>query len=169
MPAALEHYRAAARLKPNDSEVAEAVAAVEFKIKNKPALEAQAQRAKQANEMAKHSQAAKEAFAAQNFTDAVSHLDPLAKAIPDDPKIQYALGQSLRALKYYEWAAYRLKMAIYLDPENDLYRETLVELDKEVQDARRQALAESATAALSQIQPFVFPEVAHTGLRHHDY
>lgn len=160
LTSALAHYKAAYALKPNDSEIRDAVQAVQFKIKNKPALDAQAARSKRAQDLTNHGQLAKDSFAAQNYSEAVTHLSFLAQAMPEDAKIQFALGQSLRALKYFDWAAYRLKMAIYLDPDNDLYRKTIVELDKEIQEAQAQAYAESADMALRKMAPFSFMELA---------
>jgi Flp pilus assembly protein TadD len=122
LDSALKHYRVAQSLKPQDTEIADAVHAVEYKIKNKTALDAQAQQAKREQDLALRGKQAKDAFAAQNYREAAMHLTYLAHAMPEDAKIQFALGQSLRALKYYDWSAYRLKMAIYLDPENQLYR-----------------------------------------------
>lgn len=167
LPGALAHYRAAAALKPNDREIADAVHAVEYKIKNKPALDAQAAQAKKEQELATHGRLAKEAFAVQNYSEAVIHLRVLASAMPEDPKIQFALGQSLRALKYYDWATYRLKMSIFLDPDNELYRKTLVDLDREIQDAQGQAVTESAAMALNRLSAPAFTEVSDTGFGPH--
>jgi tetratricopeptide (TPR) repeat protein len=166
---ALSHYQAALRIKPGDRELQDAVGSVTYKIKNRVALEEQARRTQQARNLAAHSQAARQAFALQDYVGAITHLNYLVKAMPDDAKIQFALGQSLRAMKYYEWSAYRLKLAIYLDPNNALYRRTLVELDKEVQDAQGAAYQESAHMALNKIQPFSFTELAGTGMKRHDF
>jgi Flp pilus assembly protein TadD len=147
--AALSEYRAALRAKPNDREIAEAIRAVQYKIKNRTVIEAQLQKQKKDQELALHSRLARECFAGQNYAEAVVHLNYLAEVMPDDAKVQFALGQSLRALRNYDWAAYRLKMAIYLDSENDLYRKTLVDLDKEVQDITSQAYNETADRMLA--------------------
>lgn len=149
--AALREYKAALRAKPGDKEISDAVRAVEYKIKNRPVIEARMTKAKREQEIAEHSRMAKEAFAAQNYADAVVHLNFLSENMPDDPKIQFAMGQSLRALRNYDWAAYRLKMAIYLDPDNDLYRKTLVELDKEMMDVQGTALNEAAERMLAHL------------------
>jgi Flp pilus assembly protein TadD len=162
---ALRHYKAAQGLKPQDNEIAEAVKGVEYKIKNKAALDEQAAQAKQEQDLTVRGKLAKDAFAAQNYREAAMHLTYLAHAMPDDAKIEFALGQSLRALKYYDWAAYRLKMAIYLEPENDLYRKTLVDLDKEIVDAQGQAVSESAALALSRLAAPSFTELSDTGFR----
>ncbi|HEY9790895.1 MAG TPA: tetratricopeptide repeat protein [Candidatus Obscuribacterales bacterium] len=167
--AALSHYQAALRIKPGDPELQDAVSSVTYKIKNRVALQEQARRNKQAQDLAAHSQAARQAFAQQDYVGAITHLNYLVKAMPNDAKIQFALGQSLRAMKYYQWAAYRLKLAIYLDPNNALYRTTLVELDKEEQDAQGAAYKESAQMALNKIQPFSFTELAGTGMRRHEF
>lgn len=162
---ALKHYRAALVLKPNDSELTEAVRSVQFKLKNKTQIDAQVAKQKRDSDLSRHAQIAKETFGSQNYREAVIHLSQLANAMPDDPKIQFALGQSLRALKYYDWAAYRLKMAIFLDPDNDLYRKTLVELDNEMQDVHGKALTVSADMALKKVAPLSFPALAESGVQ----
>jgi Flp pilus assembly protein TadD len=167
--AALSHYQAALQLKPGDREIQEAVNAVRYKLRNKTAIDAQAGRQKQAQEVSTHSDLARSAFANENYTEAILHLNYLSKAMPTDAKVQFALAQSLRALKYYDWAAYRFKLAIYLDPDNDLYRKSLVELDQEVGQAQDQAMRESAEMALQRVQPFVFPELAQTGVKRHAF
>lgn len=161
---ALTHYKAAAKAKPGDAEIADAVRTVEYKIKNRTLIESQTAKIKKERDMATHSKLAKEAFSNENYAEAIIHLSYLAEAMPDDPKIHFALGQSLRALKNFDWAAYRLKMAIYLDPDNDLYRKTLVELDREMQDIQGQAYTASADIALSRMANFQFHELADIGL-----
>jgi tetratricopeptide (TPR) repeat protein len=167
LPNALKHYQAALSLKPDDREIREAVQAVEYKIKNRTALETQARQQKQEHDLELHSVMAKEAFASQNYAEAISHLSVLAKSMPDDAKIQFALGQSLRALKFYEYAAYRLKLAIYLDPDNELYRKTLADLDKELIEVQGEAFKETADMALSKITPLTFIDLADTGVYPH--
>lgn len=169
LTAALKHYRAASAMKPGDDEISDAVRAVEYKIKYKPALDAQAAQVKKEQDLSMHGKLAKEAFSNQNYRDAAEHLTHLAHAMPDDPKIQFALGQSLRALKFYDWSAYRLKMAIFLDPDNELYRKTLVDLDKEVQDAQGQAVSETAAAALHRIATPSFHALSDMGYNPHAF
>lgn len=164
--AALTEYRAALQIKPDDKEIADAVRAVQYKLKNRTAIEAQLQKQRKDHELAMHSRMARECFSAQNYAEAVLHLNYLVQVIPDDPKVQFALGQSLRALKSYDWAAYRLKMAIYLEPENDLYRKTLVELDKELQDVAAQAYTETANAMLAHTDN---TEMEDFGLKDEEY
>jgi len=166
LPSALSHYRAAMLAKPKDTEISDAIKAVQYKIKNRVSLEAQTARVKKDHEISEHSKMAKDAFSSQNYNDAIVHLSYLADAMPEDPKIQFALGQSLRALKNFNWAAYRLKMAIFLDPDNDLYRKTLVELDREMQDIQGKAFSDSADMVLTQVVPFQFVELADVGFRY---
>jgi Flp pilus assembly protein TadD len=149
------------RAKPKDKEIAEAVRAVEYKLKHRTAIEAQMAKQRVEQDMALRSRMAKEAFASQNYEEAVVQLNYLAQATPEDAKIQFALGQSLRALRSYDWAAYRLKMAIYLDPENDLYRKTLVDLDNEIQQTSSQTIGETMDKMLIQMSR---SDMAHIGL-----
>lgn len=164
--AALREYKAALAAKPDDREIADAVRAVEYKIRNRPAIEARMTKAKKDQEIAEHSRMAKEAFAAQNYADACMHLHFLSENMPDDPKIHFAMGQSLRALRSYDWAAYRLKMAIYLDPDNDLYRKTLVDLDREIMDAQGIAYNETADRMLAHLHGTQYQD---DGANEYDY
>jgi tetratricopeptide (TPR) repeat protein len=163
---ALGEYRAALRAKPGDKEIADAIRAVEYKIKNRTAIEAQMAKQKKDMEMSSHSRLARESFAAQDYAEAVIHLNYLAQVMPEDAKVQFALGQSLRALRNYEWAAYRLKMAIFLDPDNDLYRKTLVDLDKELQDITSQAYNETADRMLAHTENTQLEDI---GLKNEQY
>lgn len=161
---ALKHYQAAHKVKPQDKEIADAVVAVQYKVKNRVAIQQQAAKANKERQISMHSQMAKEAFSHENYREAIVHLSVLAEEMPDDPKIQFALGQSLRALKNFDWAAYRLKMAIYLDPDNDLYRKTLVDLDNEMQDIQGQAYSESAELVSQKISQLHLTQVVEHGL-----
>jgi Flp pilus assembly protein TadD len=163
---ALKEYRSASQIKPDDKEIADAVRAVQYKIKNRGAIEAQLQRQKKDQDLATHSRLARECFASQNYGEAVVHLNYLAQVMPEDAKIQFALGQSLRALKSYDWAAYRLKMAIFLEPDNDLYRKTLVDLDKELQDVAGQAYTETAERMLAHTDNSQMEDI---GLKDEEY
>jgi tetratricopeptide (TPR) repeat protein len=161
---ALLHYEAALKVKPSDQEIRAAVTGVAFKIRNLPAIEAREQEIKRERELQMHSEAAKWAFAQQDYAHAATHLGYLARAMPEDSKVQFALGQSLRALKSYELAGYRLKLAIYLDPQNDLYRHTLVDLDHEIQDAQGMAIDQTIKTALEAIAPLAFTELGDAGI-----
>lgn len=161
---ALRHYKLAGQLKPGDNEIAEAVSSLEAKIQNQAIEEVETAKARRHEELGLHGQKAKEAFAAKNYEEAVYHLNHLVQAFPDDPKVQFALGQSLRALKSFDWAAYRLKMAIFLDPNNDVYRKTLTELDGEVQTIKDKAYNGFAEVAVGRVKPLTFSEAANFGL-----
>jgi Flp pilus assembly protein TadD len=161
---ALKHYKLAIQLKPGDTEIAEAVSSLEAKIQNQAIEEIETAKARRHEELGLHGQKAKEAFAAKNYEEAIYHLNQLVQAFPDDPKVQFALGQSLRAIKSFDWAAYRLKMAIFLDPQNDLYRKTLTELDGEVQTLKDKAYNGFAEVAVGRVKPLTFSEAANVGL-----
>jgi tetratricopeptide (TPR) repeat protein len=161
---ALHHYRAALAIKPHDREISEAVRSLQIKLKNETAARSEALMSKHQEDLAMHGQQAKEAFANHDYPTAIVHLNYLAAALPDDPKVQFALGQSLRAIRNFDWAAYRLKMAIYLDPENELYRRTLAELDDEIEHLQSQAYDESAKDVISRLRPLAFTEATESGV-----
>ncbi len=159
---ALYHYKAAALIKSADPEIKSAVVSVEAKLKNQDRAQGEAARYKRDEAIAVFGTQAKEAFAAGNYALAVAYLTRLVQLSPDDPKVQFALGQSLRAMKIFDWSAYRLKMAIFLDPENSLYRKTLADLDGEIQDVQDRAYSESGQLAAGRVKPLAFPEATQS-------
>ncbi len=161
---ALDHYKAAQALRPSDQEIAQATRALAEKSQENARALSEKTRQDHKRHLAVLGQQAKEAFSSQNYETAVQHLHQLASAMPSDARVQFALGQSLRALKVYDWATYRLKMAIYLDPENALYRHTIADLDAEMHEAQQRGMRESAQVAVGQLRPLVFSEAAASGL-----
>ncbi|MBY0356874.1 MAG: tetratricopeptide repeat protein [Candidatus Obscuribacterales bacterium] len=134
--AALAHYQSALKKNPQDEDCRAAVADMRDKIKEQSGSKAKA------------------AFARGAYLEAASELNKLSTAAPD-AQIEFALGQSFRGLKYYLFAAYHLKMAIFLDPENESYRKSLVELDQEIIAAQEKAFSNSAILGMSHLRlPF---------------
>lgn len=161
---ALGHYKTALTYSPADKSLAEAVAEVQTKIKQKEEALSEEQKARREVDLAGAGERAGEAFRSGDYYESARQLNVLVKSFPRDANVRFALGQSLRALKQYAWSAFHLKMAIYLQPENDEYRKALVELDEEVQQAREQAILDSAKIAVTHVRPLFGGEAFDIGL-----
>ena len=145
---ALAFYKEALALKPGDPDFQKAVSDVQTKMQ----IDRQAQENKRQENLVEAGQRAKLAFSSGDYYEAAKQLEQLVKIFPNEPKVHFALGQSLRALKVYEWAAYHLKMAIYLDPTDPTYRKALIDLDQEILIAQEQALQDSAKIAMAHLR-----------------
>ena len=156
---ALQYYSQALSLKPNDHDFAKAVSEVQLKMQ----IEAKSRENKRQANMVDAGERAKIAFSRGDYYEAASQLNQLVQTLPNEPKVHFALGQSLRALKVYEWASYHLKMAIYLAPTDDTYRQALADLDQDIKLAQQQALNNSARIASAHLYPLSGGEVAATG------
>lgn len=161
---AVRAYRTALALKPQDREIARAILEVEVKDEQRSTARAKEEENRHQSELSAAGQKARAAFTAGDYREASRRLYQLARAYPKEPRIQFALGQSLRALKNFSWSAYHLKMAIYLDPGNDTYRKAIVELDEEVQRAQDKALFDTASVAALHIRPLVGGEPIEPGI-----
>lgn len=157
---ALKLYEEALALKPGERDFQKAVSDVKLKMQ----IDQQAQENKRQESLVDAGRRAKSAFSSGNYYEAAKQLSQLVKVFPNEPKVHFALGQSLRALKVFEWSAYHLKMAIYLDPTDDTYRKALVELDQEIQLAQEQAINESARMAMSQLRPLTGAEICYSAI-----
>ena len=155
---ALAYYKDALAIKPSDKEFQKAISDVQLKMQ----IDAQAKENKRQENLVDAGQRAKSAFASGDYYEAARQLNQLVRVFPNESKVQFALGQSLRALKVYEWSAYHLKMAIYLDPTDETYRNALVELDQEIETAQGQAIQDSAKLAMIQIKPFTSSELTNS-------
>ncbi len=161
---ALSHYKAATVCNPADKSLAEAVIEVQSKIKQKEEALSEEQKSRREVDLAGAGERAGEAFKSGDYFESSRQLNVLVKSFPRDANVRFALGQSLRALKQFAWAAYHLKMAIYLQPDNDEYRKALVELDEEVQLAQQQAILDSARVAVTHVRPLFGGEAFDIGL-----
>ncbi len=157
---ALAYYREALALKPNERDFMKAVTDVQLKMQ----IDLEAKENKKQDNLVEAGQRARLAFQSGDYYEAAKQLNQLARVFPNEAKVHYALGQSLRALKVYEWAAYHLKMAIYLDPTEDSSRKALVDLDQEIQLAQEQAIMDSAKIAMIHLRPLSGGEATDSGL-----
>lgn len=150
LTAALKYYRDALALKPGDADIQKAVSDVQNRMK----IAQMEQENKTQAGLVEAGQRAKRAFSNGDYYEAARQLHQLVKIYPNEAKVHFALGQSLRALKSFEWSAYHLKMAIYLDPTDDSYRKAIVDLDHEITIAQEKAISDSARVALLHLRPY---------------
>ncbi len=161
LTAALKYYKDALSLKPGDGDIQKAVGDVQNRMK----IAQLEQENKTHAGLVESGQRAKRAFASGDYYEAARQLHQLVRIYPHEAKVHFALGQSLRALKSFEWSAYHLKMAIYLDPTDDSYRKAIVDLDHEIQLAQEKAINDSAQLALLHLRPYSGGEaICDTGL-----
>lgn len=158
---ALEHYRVALKLKPTDRDFRAAVNETVAGLKENEQIKKQRTEELKSQQLADMSRQAKAAFAAGSYVEAAQKLKKLEALFPKESNLEFALGQSFRALKAFSWAAYHLRMAIYLDPENDTYRQSLVDLDQEIQAAQEKAFTYSANLVNGHVHPLLGGEVAY--------
>lgn len=152
---AMSYYKEALALKPTDREFQKAISDVQLKMQ----IDTQAKENKRQENLVEAGQRAKTAFANGDYYEAARQLNQLVRVFPNESKVHFALGQSLRALKVFEWSSYHLKMAIYLDPTDETYRKALVELDQEIETAQGQAIQDSAKLAMAQLKPLTGGEL----------
>ena len=146
LTAALKYYRESLSLKQGDGDIQKAVADVQNRMK----IAQMEQENKTQAGLVDAGQRAKQAFSSGDYYEATRQLTQLAKIYPNEAKVHFAL----RALKSFEWSAYHLKMAIYLDPTDDSYRKALVDLDHEIVVAQDKAISDSARIALLHLRHF---------------
>lgn len=156
---ALQLYTEALALKPNDRDFLKAVSDVKLKMQ----IDAESKENKLQESLVEAGQRAKTAFSNGDYYEAAKQLNQLVRAFPNESKVHYALGQSLRALNVYEWSAYHLKMAIYLEPTDDTYRKALVDLDQEIQLAQEQAINDAALITRAYLHPLAGGELTTCG------
>jgi tetratricopeptide (TPR) repeat protein len=156
---ALKYYVEALSLKPTDRDFVKAVSDVQIKMK----IDQEAKENKRQENLVEAGQRARMAFSNGDYYEAARQLNQLVRVFPNEPKVHYALGQSLRALRVYEWSAYHLKMAIYLDPTDETYHKALIDLDQEIQIAQEQAINDSARIAMGHLHPLSGGELTTFG------
>jgi tetratricopeptide (TPR) repeat protein len=136
---ALGHYQRAANLKPADSELGDAVRAVQSKIGDRVAADSRAKaQQQQAQDLARASESkenlkrtaadAQVAFKSGDYNRAIAGLTTVANSAPNDPDVQYALAQAYRGKGDLNSARQALGRALSLDPQNQLYRTALSDL-----------------------------------------
>lgn len=154
---ALKYYKKAHELKPEDREIKTAFEAISKR--SQTSLDQD-----KLEEINKYCLNAKNAFSTANYAQAINNLNVLVKRYPSDAKVYFALAQSLRAIRNFDWAIYCLKMAVYFEPSVDLYKDTLHDLEVEVKTLQEKAFVDTAHVAAIKVKPFAFGEVTESGL-----
>jgi len=158
---ALGYYKKARTANPSDTEIQQAVAALERQIQDRRDTAARAQAGQRAlaqkeqrkTELKKLADNAASAYRNKNYDEAIRNLDIVAREAPGDAEVQYALAQAWRGKGDNGRARDHLQQAMSIDPSNPLYRNTLADLDK---DDRGSQVANSPqdNTPPGQITPF---------------
>ena len=138
LTAAQRYYSAAAKSSPQDLDIQDALAAVQNKLKTRPAVPSNPSSFPSSSPVrdeiagappvAGDKQIAADASAAYKagrFDDAIQKLSYLAKKTPLDANIHFALGQAYRGKGLQQEAIKHLRAAATLNSKNDLYLQTL--------------------------------------------
>jgi tetratricopeptide (TPR) repeat protein len=137
---ALNNYQVASRLNPDDSELHEAVNAVQGKIaqkagsdqRNRSQQQQPQQLAGQQPNTVGLKQAAADAqvaYKSGNYDKAISNLSWVASQAPNDPDVQYALSQAYKGKGDQQNARVALNRALSIDPNNSMYRTAMSQLN----------------------------------------
>lgn len=160
---ALHYYRQALQCNPKDNDLKHAINEITEKLAEQKQQAVLMREQQETGQILEASEKAKRAFHEGRYDEAAKYLQLLSTSSPNQSKVLFALGQSLRALKNYEWATYYLKRAIYLDPENEAYRKSLAELDLELESTEDQIILEASSIAISKFIPLCSCEAMSIG------
>lgn len=123
---ALNYYRSAAASSPDDNDIKHAVASVERKV-------AKRQTSAQNAELKELAKQAGTAFKQGDYDGAISKLDALAQKEPSDASVQFGLSRVWYKKGDLDRSRQYLQGAIALAPEQQVYKNALQVLDKEIQ------------------------------------
>lgn len=137
---ALNSYRMASQINPNDIEFRDAVAQVERKQNADRLAQAEQQRQKeeQQREASKRDSLktmiaqASTAYKNGQFDSAVRQLEVVVKQAPHDSDVRFALAQAYKAKGDLTKARINLNQALAAQPNNKLYRDALSDLDQRI-------------------------------------
>jgi tetratricopeptide (TPR) repeat protein len=146
---ALNNYKAASNINPNDSDLKDAINSVQNKIDQQESNNRiQAEQARQQQDSQKRQQLqsmvsdASAAYKGGNFDKAINELNSVAIQAPSDPDVQYALSQAYRGKGNIAAAKQALQRAIALNPNNSLYQSALTQLNQPSKAASSQIASE---------------------------
>ena len=130
---ALRYYKAAVSANPYDDSVREAMEQLQDTINQKRSAaekaatekQAQAQEALKMKQLKATADEALSAYKAKNYDVAIQKFGAVANSAPNDPDVQYALGQCWLAKGKSTEARFHLERAIKLNPNNPDYRKAL--------------------------------------------
>ncbi len=137
---ALNEYRQASQLNPQDQEFRDAVAQIERKqgAERLAQAEQQKQKDEQQRETARRdslkSMIAQASTAYKNgqYDSAVRQLDAVVKQAPNDSDVRFALAQAYKAKGDLTKSRMNLNQALAAQPNNKLYRDALNDLDQRI-------------------------------------
>ncbi len=135
---ALNEYRTASQINPNDQDLKDAVVQIERKQASDRAAQAEQQRQKddQQREASRRDNLkslvaqASTAYKNGQFDTAVNQLETVVKQAPNDPDVRFALAQAYKAKGDLTKARLNLNQALAAQPNNKLYRDALSDLDQ---------------------------------------
>jgi tetratricopeptide (TPR) repeat protein len=126
LDAALHFYRDAAASSPEDSDIRKAVASVERRV-------AKRQESADNAEFQELAKAAGTAFKQGDYDEAISKLEALAQKAPSDASVQFGLSRAWYRKGDLGRSKQYLQGAIALAPDQQVYKNVLQHLDKEIQ------------------------------------
>jgi Flp pilus assembly protein TadD len=139
---AKRYYSTALKGSPGDTDIGDALRAVEQKLQKQEMAKAQA--AAQSSSSSNNppiteadraiAQQAAESYRKGNFDEAISKLGYLARKNPYDANTQFALGQAYRGKGNSTEALKHLRSAATLDPRNDMYVKALNDAQTQIED-----------------------------------
>lgn len=140
LQSALLNYNAAYRLNPGDNDLREAVASVQKKVQDN-AVAIQQQRQQQLQQQQQKSNLkhdvleASAAFKSGDYDKSIGILQNVQQQAPSDPDVMYALAQAYKAKGDLNEAKATLNRAISIDPNNQLYRNSLNQVNESIAQA----------------------------------
>ena len=134
---ALKYYKAAVSANPYDDGVREAMEQLQDTINQRRSAaekaasekQAQAQEALKMKQLKTTADEALNAYKAKNYDVAIQKFGMVANSAPNDPDVQYALGQCWLAKGKSTEARFHLERAIKLNPNNQDYRKALASIN----------------------------------------
>jgi len=158
MQRALENYTKAQALNPSDTELRETVQSLRSKIAQEQSAKiAEQRRVEQDRQSAQRKDNLRQVvgdasadYKNGNFSEAARKLERVSSEAPNDPDVQYALGQAYKAKGDNEKARTAFNRAMNIDPKSALYRNALNDLSNTVASAP----AEVDNTPAGQITPF---------------
>lgn len=133
LQAAQRFYRTAAGSNPSDNEIQDALASVDGKLQQQHQERETASQLAKKGQLRQLAQEAAGAYKAGKYDQAISLLERIDREAPGDANVKYGLGQAYRGKGDMQRANANLRAAASIDPNNQLYRTTLAELDRQQQ------------------------------------
>ena len=141
---ALRFYKAASAVSPSDKDIQDALNGVSDKIRQQRVAQDTQAQVDHKLQLKRIAQDAAAAYKAGKYDQAIQSLNRIAAEEPNDPNVQYGLGQAYRGKGDVNRAKQYLNRAISLDPNNGLYKSTMNDLSH---DTQRPQVANGGPAA----------------------